>query len=69
MIFEIETDGIISPKEAVSQGLDILAKHLEIIGRELGTPSSSEEINGSEEVTESDETEEKPKKTRKKAKK
>ena len=69
LIFEIETDGIISPREAVSQGLDILAKHLEIIGRELGTPSSSEEINGSEEVTESDETEEKPKKAKKKAKK
>ena len=38
LIFEVETDGIISPQEAVSQGLDILAKHLEIIGRELGVP-------------------------------
>lgn len=41
LVFEVETDGIISPKEAVAQGLDILAKHLEIIGRELGAPEST----------------------------
>src|SRR3989338_7465713 len=36
LILEIETDGLISPREAILQGLDIMSKHLEIIERELG---------------------------------
>lgn len=38
LILEIETDGIISPREALKQSLGILSKHLEIINRELGDP-------------------------------
>ena len=38
LILEIETDGIISPREALAQSLEIVSKHLEIIEKELGVP-------------------------------
>jgi len=38
LLLEIETDGIISPREALKQSLEIVSKHLEIIGKELGDP-------------------------------
>ena len=72
LVFEVETDGIISPREAVLQGLGVMSKHLEIIGNELGndakeTSPAEVETAGSEEgVAESEES---PKKTRKKTKK
>lgn len=72
LVFEVETDGIISPREAVSQGLDILAKHLEIIGRELGAPVPALPAGRQVETesAEPEETEEKSeKKTKKKSKK
>lgn len=36
LVFEVETDGIISPREAILQGLDIMSKHFEVIVQELG---------------------------------
>ncbi|MDP3731026.1 MAG: DNA-directed RNA polymerase subunit alpha [bacterium] len=71
LVFEVETDGIISPREAVRQGLGIMSKHLEVISNELGNSAkemSPLETADSEEST-AESTEEGPKKTRKKAKK
>jgi len=72
LIFEVETDGIISPREAILQGLDIMSKHLETIGRELGDGAkkilSVETKTADSENSTTELTEENSKKARKKAK-
>ncbi|TSC74196.1 MAG: DNA-directed RNA polymerase subunit alpha [Parcubacteria group bacterium Gr01-1014_44] len=48
LVFEVETDGIISPRQAVRQGLDILLKHLEVIAQGLGNDGQELANNGQE---------------------
>ncbi len=68
LVFEIETDGIISPREAILQGLDIMSKHLEVIAQGLG--NNEPELESGQESAETEESEEKTvKKTKKKTKK
>ncbi len=62
LILEIETDGIISPREALKQSLEIMAKHLEIIKKELGHEVQEETNPTAEELAEEEPTTKKNKK-------
>lgn len=67
LVFELETDGIISPREAILQGLSIMSKHLELIGQELTAGLIESTPNSLPEEKETDEKS--SKKPRKKIKK
>ena len=62
LILEIETDGLISPREALKKSLEIIAKHLEIIEKELGHEIKEETETTTEELAEEEKTVKKTKK-------
>ncbi|OGN12463.1 MAG: DNA-directed RNA polymerase subunit alpha [Candidatus Yanofskybacteria bacterium RIFCSPHIGHO2_02_FULL_43_15c] len=62
LILEIETDGLISPREALKKSLEIIAKHLEIIEKELGHEIKEETETAAEELAEEEKTVKKTKK-------
>lgn len=68
LILDVETDGIISPREAILQGLSIVSKHLEIINQEL-TSGLKEAISPISDTNQESQVEESEEKKAKKAKK
>ena len=62
LMLEIETDGLISPREALKKSLEIIAKHLEIIEKELGHEIKEETETTTEELAEEEKTVKKTKK-------
>lgn len=74
LILEVETDGIISPREAILQGLEIMSKHFEIIGRELASGltknvSLADDTSQQEDKITDESEEKKTKRSKKKSKK
>jgi DNA-directed RNA polymerase subunit alpha len=63
VILEVDTDGTITPEEALAESLRILIGHFDFLYKELGVEENTE----SEEVVEEEATEEAPKKAKKAA--
>jgi DNA-directed RNA polymerase subunit alpha len=62
VILEIDTDGTITPEEALAESLRILIGHFDFLYKELGVEEKTEGAEASEETAE-----EEPKKTKKAA--